>query len=199
MTLVKRDLTEAVRIDAIPMKSLDTIKEWLASIDVKFYESKINLQWPAILKSIREDPEGFVESGGWDFLDAEGGSDDDESDDGDEEFAPSDDDSDEDDESDDVSHGEGVEPEFSRLPPFPPTPTPLPAHTPTPQPQDSDSDASLEDEESDDDEDGDADLSEDERGMSWDELEKEAARADRKHAASDDDEGERRSKKKSRR
>lgn len=89
MTLVKRDLSEAVRIDAIPMKALDTIKEWLASIDVKFYESKINLQWPAILRSIREDPEGFVESGGWDFLDAEAGSDGEESDDGDEEFAPS--------------------------------------------------------------------------------------------------------------
>lgn len=164
MTLVKRDLSEAVRIDAIPMKALDTIKEWLASIDVKFYESKINLQWPAILKSIREDPEGFVESGGWDFLDAEAGSDGDDSDDGDEEFAPSEDDSDEEEEDSD----------------------------------DDDSDASLETEDDDEEEDGDEDLSDDEKGMSWEELEKEAARADRKHGASDDDEGERR-KKKSRR
>ena len=89
MTLVKKDLSDAVRIDAIPMKSLDTIKEWLASIDIKFYESKINLQWPAILKSIRENPEAFVEDGGWDFLDAEADDGDEESDEGDEEFAPS--------------------------------------------------------------------------------------------------------------
>lgn len=62
---------------------------------MKYYESKVNLNWKNILKSIKEvsidkiihmgciqprndclhcsmqDPEGFVESGGWNFLDAD--------------------------------------------------------------------------------------------------------------------------------
>ena len=153
MTLVKRDLSDAVRIDAIPMKALDTIREWLHSIDVKFYESKINLQWPAVLKSIREDPDAFVEAGGWDFLEFDGGgASDDDSEDGDAEFAPSGSDSDGSDDDDD-----------------------------------SGSDASVESEESDGD--GDAELSEGEQGMDWEELEQEAARADRKHAGGESDDG----------
>lgn len=35
---------------------------------------QINLNWKPILKNILEDPEGFIADGGWDFLDAEGGS-----------------------------------------------------------------------------------------------------------------------------
>ena len=93
MTLVFKDLTrDVVRIDAIPIKALETVREWLASVDIKCYESKINLNWKPILKNIRDDPEGFVEAGGWDFLDVEGGSSEEGegmSDEEDEEFAPS--------------------------------------------------------------------------------------------------------------
>ncbi len=35
---------------------------------------QMNLNWKPILKNILEDPEGFIGDGGWDFLDAEGGS-----------------------------------------------------------------------------------------------------------------------------
>lgn len=38
---------------------------------IKYYESKLNLQWKPILKNILADPVGFVEQGGWDFLDIE--------------------------------------------------------------------------------------------------------------------------------
>jgi nucleosome binding factor SPN SPT16 subunit len=38
---------------------------------IKCYESKLNLQWKPILKNILADPVGFVEQGGWDFLDME--------------------------------------------------------------------------------------------------------------------------------
>ena len=93
MTLVFKDLTrDVVRIDAIPIKALETVREWLASVDIKCYESKINLNWKPILKNIRDDPTGFVEAGGWDFLDVEGGSSEEDgggSDEEDEEFAPS--------------------------------------------------------------------------------------------------------------
>lgn len=47
------------------------IQDWLTSIEMKFFESKVNLNWKNILKSIKEDPEGFIEQGGWSFLDAE--------------------------------------------------------------------------------------------------------------------------------
>ena len=30
-----------LRIDAIPSTSLDGVKEWLGSMDIKFYESKV--------------------------------------------------------------------------------------------------------------------------------------------------------------
>lgn len=38
---------------------------------MKYFESKVNLNWKNILKSIKEDPKGFIESGGWSFLDAD--------------------------------------------------------------------------------------------------------------------------------
>jgi hypothetical protein len=51
---------EVLRIDAIPTKKLDTIKEWLTSVKIKYYESKMNLAWKPILKHILEDPNTFI-------------------------------------------------------------------------------------------------------------------------------------------
>ena len=51
------------RIDAIPSKQLETIKEWLTSVKIKYYESKLNLAWKPVLKNIMADPEGFVANG----------------------------------------------------------------------------------------------------------------------------------------
>ena len=44
---------QVMRIDAIPTKSLETIKDWLTSVRIKYYESKLNLAWKPILKSIQ--------------------------------------------------------------------------------------------------------------------------------------------------
>ena len=39
---MSQDLTrDVLRIDAIPSTSLDGVKEWLGSMDIKFYESKV--------------------------------------------------------------------------------------------------------------------------------------------------------------
>ena len=35
---------------------------------------QMNLNWKPILKNILDDPDGFIADGGWNFLDAEGGS-----------------------------------------------------------------------------------------------------------------------------
>lgn len=69
MAIVFKDFDrDVLRIDAIPAKQLDTIKEWLTSVKIKYYESKMNLAWKPVLKHIKEFPHEFVENGGWDFL-----------------------------------------------------------------------------------------------------------------------------------
>lgn len=41
-----QDLTKDVlRIDAIPATSVDSVREWLTSMDIKYYENKMNLNW----------------------------------------------------------------------------------------------------------------------------------------------------------
>ncbi|GAB4820394.1 hypothetical protein N2152v2_007440 [Parachlorella kessleri] len=105
MVLIMKDLNRDVaRIDTIPTQYLDTIKDWLNSIEIKFYESKVNLQWKNILKSIKEDPEQFIADGGWNFLDVEQ-SDSEEEADEESDFAPSggEDESDDDVDSEDES------------------------------------------------------------------------------------------------
>jgi len=69
MAIVFKDFSrDVMRIDAIPSKQLETAKDWLTSVKIKYYESKLNLAWKPILKNIMEDPEGFIEQGGWEFL-----------------------------------------------------------------------------------------------------------------------------------
>ncbi|XP_065185359.1 FACT complex subunit SPT16-like isoform X1 [Sycon ciliatum] len=56
-------------INAIPMTSLDSIKEWLTTSDIKYTEGIQSLNWAKIMKTISDDPAGFFEGGGWSFLD----------------------------------------------------------------------------------------------------------------------------------
>ncbi|XP_010941792.1 FACT complex subunit SPT16 [Elaeis guineensis] len=72
MTIVFKDFKKDVlRIDSIPSASLDGIKEWLDTTDLKYYESRLNLNWRPILKTIIDDPQKFIEDGGWEFLNLE--------------------------------------------------------------------------------------------------------------------------------
>ncbi|KAJ6414182.1 hypothetical protein OIU84_006913 [Salix udensis] len=72
MTVVFKDFKrDVLRIDSIPSTSLDGIKEWLNTTDLKYYESRLNLNWRPILKTITDDPEKFIEDGGWEFLNME--------------------------------------------------------------------------------------------------------------------------------
>lgn len=57
-------------IDSIPMNYLEPIKEWLDSCDVYYMTSNINFNWPNVLKTIRDDPLGFYEMGGWQMIQA---------------------------------------------------------------------------------------------------------------------------------
>lgn len=43
-----------------------------SSCDVPISEGPVNLAWPAIMKTVNEDPYGFFEGGGWNFLTGSG-------------------------------------------------------------------------------------------------------------------------------
>lgn len=72
MTIVFKDFKrDVLRIDSIPSTSLDGIKEWLDTTDIKYYESRLNLNWKEILRTITNDPQNFIDEGGWEFLNLE--------------------------------------------------------------------------------------------------------------------------------
>ncbi|KAL5252216.1 hypothetical protein ACHWQZ_G015116 [Mnemiopsis leidyi] len=72
MVFIFKDYSRKIEmINSIPMSSLDAIKEWLNSCDLKYTEGAISLNWPKIMKTINDNPENFFEDGGWKFLDPE--------------------------------------------------------------------------------------------------------------------------------
>ncbi|XP_059648380.1 FACT complex subunit SPT16-like [Cornus florida] len=109
MTIVFKDFKrDVLRIDSIPSTSLDGIKEWLDTTDLKYYESRLNLNWRPILKTITDDPQRFLEDGGWEFLNLEASdSDSDNTEDSDQGYVPSDAEP-ESDSDDDVSGSESL-------------------------------------------------------------------------------------------
>ncbi|KAK9112084.1 hypothetical protein Scep_019603 [Stephania cephalantha] len=106
MTIFFKDFKKKVcQINSIPSTSVDGIKEWLSTINLKHYESKPTLKWQFVLKTITDDPKKFVKDGGWDFLNADASdSDFENSEDSDQKYEPSNDsfESDSDDEDDDI-------------------------------------------------------------------------------------------------
>lgn len=43
-----------------------------SSVDIATSEGPVNLSWPAIMKTIQEDPQDFYKMGGWTFLTGDG-------------------------------------------------------------------------------------------------------------------------------
>ncbi|XP_065828141.1 FACT complex subunit SPT16-like [Oscarella lobularis] len=69
MVYIFKDYTRKVAyVLSVPMTSLDQVKDWLDSCDIKYTEGVQSLNWVKIMKTIAEDPEGFFENGGWTFL-----------------------------------------------------------------------------------------------------------------------------------
>ncbi|KAI3505971.1 hypothetical protein L1887_28323 [Cichorium endivia] len=58
-------------IDSIPSTSLEGIRKWLDTTDIKYYESRFNMNWREILKTIAQDLRNFFDEGGWEFLNVE--------------------------------------------------------------------------------------------------------------------------------
>jgi nucleosome binding factor SPN SPT16 subunit len=74
LVLIFKDYSRpVVHINTIPSKQLESVKDWLDSVDIPFTEGPVNLTWPQIMKTIQADPKGFFEdAGGWSFLVADG-------------------------------------------------------------------------------------------------------------------------------
>ncbi|KAF3453981.1 hypothetical protein FNV43_RR04423 [Rhamnella rubrinervis] len=113
MTIVFKDFKKDVlRIDSIPSTALDGIKEWLDTTDIKYYESRLNLNWRQILKTITDDPQSFIDEGGWEFLNLEAtDSESDHSEESDQGYEPSDVEPESDSEEDDSDGASLVESE----------------------------------------------------------------------------------------
>lgn len=72
MVFVFKEYTRKVAyINSVPMSQLDHVKEWLNSCDIHYTEGIQSLHWAKIMKTIVDDPEGFIENGGWTFLEPE--------------------------------------------------------------------------------------------------------------------------------
>ena len=74
-----------VHINTIPVESLESVKEWLDSVNIAYSEGPLNLNWGTIMKTIIADPHQFFADGGWAFLSTE--SDDEDQDEEEEESA----------------------------------------------------------------------------------------------------------------
>ncbi|KAF9821701.1 hypothetical protein IEO21_00547 [Rhodonia placenta] len=69
MVLIFKDFTKTpLHINSIPSSQLDDVKNWLDSVDIPLSEGPVNLNWGPIMKTINEDPYEFFQQGGWSFL-----------------------------------------------------------------------------------------------------------------------------------
>ncbi|KAF8531659.1 FACT complex subunit SPT16 [Gautieria morchelliformis] len=174
MVMIFKDFRKTpLSINSIPSGQLDDVKHWLDSSDIPMSEGPVNLNWGPIMKTINDDPYDFFLQGGWSFLGGADGSD--------AEVSSSSS------ESDFVAEPDALDDPSSS----------------NDDGSDFDGDDASEDEGSDSDEDfGGGDDSEDRAlGDDWDELERKAAKSDKKRetngkSAADSDSGSDRPKKK---
>lgn len=69
LVFVYKDLDRpVVKIRSIPTQSLDSIQSYLTEMGVMYYVGPMNLQWPRILKVVKDDPKSFYEDGGWEVV-----------------------------------------------------------------------------------------------------------------------------------
>ena len=69
MVLVFKDFHRPpAHVNTIPVESLESVKDWLNSVDIPYTEGALNLNWPSIMKTVIADPHEFFVVGGWSFL-----------------------------------------------------------------------------------------------------------------------------------
>ena len=145
MSFIFKDLNKPFhRIATIPMENLDMLKTWLDDNDILYGEGLYNIKWIDIIQNIKNNPQSFIDEGGWNFIQENNDSNSvSEENNGDSDYEVG---SDQDEESESEFSEENMEDE---------------------------SDSEGEDE-------GESALSE--KGMSWEELEKDAIKSDKAQA-----------------
>ena len=68
LVFVEHDYVAWRRINSIPCEFGSMLRAWLDGAGVVFSEGVMGLNWNQVLQSIRDDFHGFVEGGGWAFL-----------------------------------------------------------------------------------------------------------------------------------
>ncbi|KAF3308296.1 FACT complex subunit spt16 [Orbilia oligospora] len=69
MAFVFKDFSRpVVHVNSIPMETLESVKDWLDSVNIAFTEGPLNLNWVQIMKTVTADPHLFFFDGGWKFL-----------------------------------------------------------------------------------------------------------------------------------
>ncbi len=72
MVLVLKDFSKPpIHINTIPVENLESVKDWLDSVNLPFSEGPLNLNWSTIMKTVTADPHQFFVDGGWSFLAAD--------------------------------------------------------------------------------------------------------------------------------
>jgi nucleosome binding factor SPN SPT16 subunit len=72
MVLVFKDFHRTpFHINTIPVETLESVKEWLDSVNIPFTEGPLNLNWAQIMKTVTADTHNFFVDGGWSFLAAD--------------------------------------------------------------------------------------------------------------------------------
>ena len=72
MVFVYKDFHRApAHINTIPVESLESVKDWLDSVNIPYSEGPLNLNWGTIMKTVTADPHQFFADGGWSFLSTE--------------------------------------------------------------------------------------------------------------------------------
>ena len=69
MVFVFKDFHRSpAHINTVPVESLETVKDWLDSVDLSYSEGPLNLNWAQIMKTVTADTHQFFKDGGWSFL-----------------------------------------------------------------------------------------------------------------------------------
>jgi len=68
MAIIFKDFQTFKRINSVPIEHIEEIKSYLDEIGIIYSEGALSLNWTTVLQHIREDFQGFIDDGGWKFL-----------------------------------------------------------------------------------------------------------------------------------
>jgi nucleosome binding factor SPN SPT16 subunit len=71
VTFVQKDYEQHIRVNSIPIKDVERVKDFLDDNGIIFYDLGKSMNWVKFLGGIRADFRKFVEDGGWTAWDSD--------------------------------------------------------------------------------------------------------------------------------